>query len=118
MGPLPGGTTGQFVGAPVASHYISVVCLLEIIPAVLLFVNRFVPLALTLLAPVIVNIFLPRPDEPERSSHGFARDRSLDRRGIQRPLRIRGAVPAAGEGLGETAQPDSVRGSYKNHVSQ
>ncbi len=57
MGPLPAGTAGQFLSALVASHYIGVVCLLEIIPAVLLFVNRYVPLALTLLAPIIVNIF-------------------------------------------------------------
>jgi putative oxidoreductase len=34
-----------------------VVFLLELIPAVLLLANRYVPLALVLLGPVIVNIF-------------------------------------------------------------
>ena len=36
----------------------NVVFLLQLIPAVLVLINRYVPLALTLLAPVIVNIFL------------------------------------------------------------
>jgi len=34
------------------------VFLLQIIPAILLLINRFVPLAVALLAPIIVNIFL------------------------------------------------------------
>ena len=38
------------------SHYLVIIFLLQLIPAVLLLVNRFVPLALTLLGPVIVNI--------------------------------------------------------------
>ena len=55
---LPSGTAGQFVGALFASHYLVVVFLLQLIPAVLLLINRYVPLALTLLAPIIVNILL------------------------------------------------------------
>jgi uncharacterized membrane protein len=39
------------------SHYVMVIGLFEIIPAILLLINRYVPLALTLLAPVLVNIF-------------------------------------------------------------
>jgi putative oxidoreductase len=54
--PPPTGLAGQFVGALADSHYVVVVFLLELIPAVLLLVNRYVPLALTLLAPIIVNI--------------------------------------------------------------
>src|SRR5881398_476097 len=54
----PFGTAGQFVGALFVSHYLVVVFLLQIIPAVLLLLNRYVPLALTLLAPIIVNIVL------------------------------------------------------------
>ena len=57
-GPMPTGTAGQFAGALVESHYMTVVLLLEIIPGVLLLVNRYVPLALTVLGPVIVNILL------------------------------------------------------------
>jgi hypothetical protein len=59
--PLPppaGAAAGQFMGALFVSHFLIIVFLLELIPALLLLVNRYVPLALTLLAPVIVNIFL------------------------------------------------------------
>src|SRR3979490_361572 len=55
---LPAGTAGQFVGALVASNYLVVVFLLQLVSAILLLVNRYVPLALTLLAPIIVNILL------------------------------------------------------------
>jgi len=58
MGPLPPGAGGQFIGALGESHFMAVVFALELIPAVLLLMNRYVPLALTLLAPVIVNIVL------------------------------------------------------------
>jgi putative oxidoreductase len=56
--PPPAGVAGQFLGALFVSHVLVVVFLLELIPAVLLLAGRFVPLALTLLGPVIVNIFL------------------------------------------------------------
>jgi putative oxidoreductase len=58
QGPLPGGPAGQFIGALFVSHYLVVVFLLQIIPAILLLINRFVPLAVALLAPIIVNILL------------------------------------------------------------
>ena len=54
----PSGRAGQFVGAPFVSHYLVPIFLLQIISAVLLLINRYVPLALTLLAPIIVNILL------------------------------------------------------------
>jgi hypothetical protein len=54
----PSGTAGQFVGALLVSHYLVPVFLLQIVSAVLLLINRYVPLALTLLAPIIVNILL------------------------------------------------------------
>jgi len=56
MGPMPTGLAGQFLGALVQSHYYWVVAALQIAGGVLLLVNRFVPLALVLLGPVIVNI--------------------------------------------------------------
>jgi putative oxidoreductase len=56
MGPMPTGLAGQFIGALVFSHYIWVVAALQIAGGALLLVNRFVPLALVLLGPVIVNI--------------------------------------------------------------
>ncbi len=49
---------GQFLGALFTSHFMVVVFLLQIVPGILLLVNRFVPLALTLLGPVLVNIVL------------------------------------------------------------
>ena len=54
----PSGTAGQFVGALFVSHYLLPIFLLQVISGVLLLVNRYVPLALTLLAPIIVNILL------------------------------------------------------------
>jgi putative oxidoreductase len=54
----PSGTAGQFIGALFVSHYLVPIFLLQITSAVLLLVNRYVPLALTLLAPIIVNILL------------------------------------------------------------
>src|SRR5882672_11265697 len=58
MGPMPTGLAGQFVAALSQSHYMSVVFAFQLIPGILLLLNRYVPLALTLLAPVIVNIIL------------------------------------------------------------
>jgi putative oxidoreductase len=57
-GPMPTGLAGQFVGALVLSHYFWVVAALQIAGGALLLVNRFVPLGLVLLGPVIVNILL------------------------------------------------------------
>ena len=58
MGPMPLGLAGQFTAALFESHYMTVVFTLELAGGILLLLNRYVPLALTLLAPVIVNIFL------------------------------------------------------------
>jgi len=58
MGPMPTGLAGQFMGALVQSNYFYVVAVLQIVGGVLLLVNRYVPLGLVLLGPVIVNILL------------------------------------------------------------
>jgi hypothetical protein len=55
---MPTGTAGQFVGALFVSNYLVVVFAVQLVAAVLLLVNRYVPLALTLLAPIIVNILM------------------------------------------------------------
>jgi hypothetical protein len=52
----PGGIAGQFMGALYASHYLWVIFAFQVIAAVLLLVNCYVPLAVAVLAPVIVNI--------------------------------------------------------------
>ena len=54
--PPPSGVAGQFMGALFVSHYLTVIFGVQVIGAVLLLANRYVPLALAVLAPVIVNI--------------------------------------------------------------
>jgi putative oxidoreductase len=56
QGPLPTGLAGQFMVALVVSHYFWVAAALHIVSGALLLANRFVPLALTLFGPVLVNI--------------------------------------------------------------
>ena len=46
------------MGALYASHYLWVIFAFQLLAAVLLLVNRYVPLALAMLAPVIVNILV------------------------------------------------------------
>ena len=54
--PPPSGVAGQFMGALFVSHYLTLIFALQVIGGVLLLANRYVPLALAILAPVIVNI--------------------------------------------------------------
>jgi putative oxidoreductase len=54
--PPPGGVAGQFMGALYVSHYLWVIFAFQVIAGVLLLVNRYVPLAVAVLAPVLVNI--------------------------------------------------------------
>jgi len=54
--PPPSGVAGQFMGALFVSHYLMVIFAFQVIAGVLLLVNRYVPLAVAVLAPVIVNI--------------------------------------------------------------
>jgi putative oxidoreductase len=56
-GPLPSGVAGQFLGALMQSHFVFVISAVELAGGALLLANRYVPLALVLLGPVIVNIF-------------------------------------------------------------
>ena len=56
--PPPPGVAGPFMGALFVSHVLVVIFLLELIGGILLLVGRYVPLALVLLGPVIVNIVL------------------------------------------------------------
>jgi len=57
-GPLPPGLAGQFLGAMIQSHYVLAVAAVQVAGGALLLANRYVPLALVLLGPVIVNIDL------------------------------------------------------------
>jgi putative oxidoreductase len=55
--PPPTGLAGQFFGVLFGSHFYVVIFGVQTIGGLLLLGNRFVPLALVLLGPVIVNIF-------------------------------------------------------------
>lgn len=57
MAPPPG-LAGQFMGALFVSHYLTFIFSVQVIGGALLLANRFVPLALVLLGPIIVNILL------------------------------------------------------------
>src|SRR5437879_13530428 len=58
MPPIPG-QAGAFIGALISSGYIYVIAGLQVVGGLLLLIgSRFVPLGLTLLGPVIVNIVL------------------------------------------------------------
>ena len=54
--PMPPGTIKDFMTVMFVTHYIEVVGFFQVLGGLLLFVNRFVPLGLAILAPVIVNI--------------------------------------------------------------
>jgi len=54
--PMPPGPMANFSTALAESHYSVVVGLCQAVPAILLLINRYVPLALTVLAAEIVNI--------------------------------------------------------------
>src|SRR5437879_1940701 len=56
--PPPATLAGDFSKALMQSHYIYVIGLLQVAGGLLLLIGRYVPLGLTLLGPVIVNILL------------------------------------------------------------
>lgn len=58
MGPMPSGLAGQYFAVLFQSHYVYAVSAVQVIGGALLLINRYVPLALTILGPVIVNILL------------------------------------------------------------
>ena len=54
--PPPSGVAGQFLGSMFVTKYLLFVFAIQLIGGVLLLINRYVPLALTILGPIIVNI--------------------------------------------------------------
>jgi hypothetical protein len=58
MGPPPAGLAGQYLGALAMSNYMAVVFALQLVAGILLLVNRYALLSLTILAGIIVNILL------------------------------------------------------------
>lgn len=58
MPPPPAGLAARYLTVLSASHYMVPVFLLQLLGGILLLANRFVPVALVLLGPVIVNILM------------------------------------------------------------
>jgi putative oxidoreductase len=58
QGPMPTGQAGQFMVVFFASHYYVPVFAVQLVCGILFLVNRYVALALTLIAPVIFNILV------------------------------------------------------------
>lgn len=58
MGPPPTGLAGQYIGALAMSHYLTAVFAFQLAAGILLLANLYVPLALTTLAGILVNILL------------------------------------------------------------
>ena len=56
--PPPSGDALTWIGIMASHHWMNFVGVLMVVAGLLLLVNRFVPLALTLLAPIILNILL------------------------------------------------------------
>jgi len=56
--PPPSGVAGQFLGSMFVTKYLLFVFAIQLIGGVLLLINRYVPIALTILGPIIVNILL------------------------------------------------------------
>jgi putative oxidoreductase len=52
------GQAGAFIGALISSGYIYPIAMLQVLGGLFLLIGRFIPLGLTLLGPVIVNIVL------------------------------------------------------------
>jgi len=57
-GELPAGLAGQFLGALMSTHYVHVISAFEVVAGILFLIGLYVPLALALIAPIIVNILL------------------------------------------------------------
>jgi uncharacterized membrane protein YphA (DoxX/SURF4 family) len=56
--PPPAGPAGDFAKALFVSHYLWAVGALQVIGGAILLIGKFVPLGLTILGPIIVNILL------------------------------------------------------------
>jgi uncharacterized membrane protein YphA (DoxX/SURF4 family) len=54
--PPPTGVAAQFMGALYVSHFLWVIFGFQLVAGLLLLINRYVPLAVAFLAPILVNI--------------------------------------------------------------
>ncbi len=94
--PAMKGPIGAMMGAMFETHYIHIIATFQVLGGLILLIGRYVPLGLTLVGPVIVNILLIHilmepsglPDSPDRR-----RARPLSPLALPRQLRRPGAMP-------------------------
>ena len=55
---MPQGVAGQFAGILFTTRYLLIIGAIETVTGLLFLLNRYVPLALTLVGPIIVNILI------------------------------------------------------------
>jgi uncharacterized membrane protein YphA (DoxX/SURF4 family) len=56
--PLPPGPAGQFLAGMIGTGYLDFIGVMEVIGGLLIIIQQFVPLGLTILGPIVVNIFV------------------------------------------------------------
>jgi len=56
--PLPPGVAGQFLAGMIGTGYLDFLGVMEVLAGLLIIVQQFVPLGLTILGPIIFNIFV------------------------------------------------------------
>ncbi len=56
--PLPPGAAGQFLAGMIGTGYLDFIGVMEVLGGLLIIIQQFVPLGLTILGPIVVNIFV------------------------------------------------------------
>jgi putative oxidoreductase len=56
--PLPPGAAGQLIGGMIDTGYLNFIGVMEVLGGLLILIQQFVPLGLTILGPIIVNILV------------------------------------------------------------
>ena len=56
--PMPSGDAGTYFVILFTHHFLTVIFTIQLVSGILLLIGRYVPLALTLLGPVIVNVLM------------------------------------------------------------
>ena len=94
------GQAGAFIGALISSGYIYAIAAIQVLGGLLLLIGRFVPLGLTLLGPVIVNVFPKRPTYPDYTSQSQQFDGRLGEPSLPEMARISISLPSCARTFG------------------
>jgi hypothetical protein len=108
--PPPSGVAGQFLGALFVSRYFVVVFLLQLIPAVLLLINRYVPpRPRPARSHYREHLTVSHSNGPERSASSSRRDGAVERCFPKRSFRFRWSLATARSGAGAAATKSRSR---------